>query len=631
MNLDGAPVTGPDLAAMASLLQRRGPDRTGVWSEGCAGVGHTLLTTTPELAFERQPFTHQASGCIITADVRLDNREELLAATGLSERVTAIGDAELIVEAYLKWGEDGVAQLLGDFAFAIWDPKRRAMFCARDQFGMRPFYYHHVPGRLLAFASEPRAILVLPQVPCQINDGRVADYLVPQLEWIDYTSTFFNEVFRLPPAHALTVTPSGLTLRRYWTLEPGAELQLSSNAAYAEAMGAVLTEAVRSRLRSVGPAGVLLSGGLDSSSVVAVARDLLALDGRLPLRTFSGVSPDAEACIESRSIRAVLEMDGLKPHLVDYSALEPLLPELEDAGWDLEEPFDRSMVIARCLYLSAGHQGVRVLLDGAASDVVLSAGTHAIRLMRQGRVMAGLAESRGMARFQGAHSTLATTFRDVGIALTPNVARQLRTQVFRSWRSAACVRNSLISRDLARRVSLTDRLRTLDVTTGRQQGWIPDYRRERAMVIHPSLTAGRERYGRLAASAGVEALDPFVDRRVVAFCLTLPGSQRIEGGWPKVILRRAMAGRLPETVLWRRFGGHIGWSFLRALMKIRRDRTAFDRSRVFETLEPFVDERSLTDAWRGFSQGDESDEGRVYEAIALAGWIRRASVRPGIG
>jgi asparagine synthase (glutamine-hydrolysing) len=249
-NQDGAPVRGDELARMASLLERRGPDRTGTWHEGAIGLGHTLLATTPELVFERQPLRHAESGCVISADVRLDNRPELLASLGIAaERGPSVGDAEIILTAYLAWGESCVERLLGDFAFAIWDPRRRALFCARDHFGMRPLYYHHTPGRFFAFASEPRAILVLPQTPYRINEGRIADFLVSQLEGIDKTSTFFEEVYRLPPAHVLTVTPGGVKQRRYWTLEPGPELRLPTDEAYAEAFLDVFTESVRCRLR----------------------------------------------------------------------------------------------------------------------------------------------------------------------------------------------------------------------------------------------------------------------------------------------------------------------------------------------------------------------------------------------
>ncbi|MCK5362977.1 MAG: asparagine synthetase B, partial [Gammaproteobacteria bacterium] len=237
------------------MLERRGPEGTGRWREGPVGLGHTLLATTPELLFERQPFRHAATGCVITADVRLDNRDELLRALGLGERRESIGDAELILGAYLGWGDACVDRLLGDFAFAVWDPRDKTLMCARDHSGMRPFYYHRVSGMRFVFGSAPKAILVLPQVPYRVDQGRVADFLVPQLEWIDYTSTFFEDVYRLPPGHMMTVSATGLNVTEYWKPEPGPELGPISDGDYAQGFLEVFTSAVEARLRA--PAGTV--------------------------------------------------------------------------------------------------------------------------------------------------------------------------------------------------------------------------------------------------------------------------------------------------------------------------------------------------------------------------------------
>ncbi len=180
------------------------------------------------------------------------------------------------MRAYLKWSDGCVDRLLGDFAFAIWDPRRRMLFCARDHSGMRPLYYHHVHGQHFLFASDARAILVLPKVPYQVNQGRIADFLVPQLEWIDYTSTFFEGVCRLPPGHTATVTPAGVDVVEYWKPEPQRGLTPLSDEDYAEGFLDVFTCAVKARLRAPeNIVGSMLSVGMDSGSVVAVAREIL--------------------------------------------------------------------------------------------------------------------------------------------------------------------------------------------------------------------------------------------------------------------------------------------------------------------------------------------------------------------
>lgn len=307
---DKAPEPG-QIEAMTQVLERRGPDGTHTCTTGSIALGHTLLATTPEALHETLPFTDPASGCCITADVRLDNREELLAALDLNQETRVIGDGELLLRAYLHWGEACLDHFLGDFAFAIRNPRAQRIFAARDQMGMRQLIHHYQPGKLFAFATEPESILALADVPRQINEARIADYL-DELEAADYTSTFYEGLYRLPPAHCLTVDASGLTIRRYWTLQAVPELKLDSDEAYAAAFLEVFTEAVRSRLRSAGPVGSMLSGGMDSGAVVAVASRLLQAEGRGPLQTFSAVGPDPQACKETLAIQHSQGMPGLR-------------------------------------------------------------------------------------------------------------------------------------------------------------------------------------------------------------------------------------------------------------------------------------------------------------------------------
>jgi asparagine synthase (glutamine-hydrolysing) len=630
--LDGAPVDPGDLRAMTSLLERRGPDGTHRWHRGPVGLGRTLLATTPELQHEPQPLVDAASGCTIVADVRLDQRDELAAALGLRDRVDVIGDAGLILAAYLTWGEHCVERLRGDFAFALWDERKRTLLCARDVFGMRPFIYHHAPGRLLAFASEPRAILVLEQVPYRLNEGRIADYLVTELEGIDTTSTFFEGVHRLPPAHRLVATPHGVRIERYWTLEPGDELRLASDEAYAEAFLEVFTEAVRDRLRG-DRVGAMLSGGMDSGSVVAVARGLLAEAGRGPLPTFSAVGPDPERCVETRTIHAAMTMDGLAPHLVNHAAMDDVVSDLAAALGTMDEPFDDPMTLVRAVYLTASRAGAFAVLDGGAGDVVLSEGSHLARLIRAGQWRTAYREAAGQARFWGpAFPAWKTLARGARAAVVPNALRPLLQRATddlrRRRRGARLVRSAPIAPEFAHRIRLADRLAVLDGhRTGGLRVPLPVERAQ--ALVHPNLTVGRERYDRVASALAIEPRDPFLDRRVVGLCLRLPGGQKLGAGWPKAVLRRAMAGRLPDAVRWRTGKNHLGWTFTTTLAghagRMLRDTVEANRS----TLRPYVDVDRARAAWRAFVEdGDVTDVDAALTAAHLAMWLRQYSARP---
>ena len=554
----------PDLDPILALLERRGPDGTHRWADGPIALGHTSLATTPEALAEVLPLAEPDSGCTITADARLDNREQLIAALGLGGETRTIGDGELILRAYLRWGEECPTHLLGDFAFAIWDPRATRLFCARDHMGMRQLIYHYAPGRLFAFATEAEALVAHAGVPRRINEARIADFL-DDLEGIDFTSTFFEEVLRLPPAHTLTVDFSGLSLRRYWTLSAGPELKLDSDEAYAEAFLNVFTEAVRCRLRSAGPVGSMLSGGIDSGSVAAIAARLLAAERRGPLQTFSAVGTDRESCVETRAIYAAAKLPGLNAHFVDHARLGNLCDELIGLS-DGAEPFDSHMTLIRNVYLAAHQANIKVILDGAAGDLILAPRNSIARWLRRGQIINALREMRGEARFWGpTWPKCQSLIKAAWAAFVPHPIRKLRRWVMWRIEDQRIGADSLIAREFAAKINLNERRRTF--RRHLPVGGASDAEQRAQSIRHPHLAAGRERYDRVASAVAIEPRDPFLDIRIVQFCLTLPWQQLQVDGWPKIVLRRAMRDRLPPTIIWRRGKQHLGWDFTQALFR----------------------------------------------------------------
>lgn len=626
-NLDGRPVDPAELQAMEALSRRRGPDGTRTWRAGNVGFGHALLATTREAELEKLPLEHPESGCVITGDVRLDNRDELLGGLRMIERGTVIGDAGIVLHTYLRWGDGFVERLLGDFAFAIWDPRARRLLCGRDQMGMRSLYFHHSSGRLFVFATDPRAILVLPRTPYQINEARIADFLVEGLEGVDKTSTWFQEVFRLAPAHLLTVDAQGISQGKYWDLDPGPELRLPTQEDYNEAFLDVFRLAVRSRVRAVGPVATALSGGIDSGTVAAVARRLLAAQQRPPLLTFSGVSPGGERDPETRAILAASAIGGLEPHFVSYADLPALLPPLDELLSSISEPFDGSMTLMRSLYLAAGRLGVTTVLDGAGSDTVFTEGRWIAHLLRSGRWRAAYREARGWHEFsRGEAPPGRELLRSARAAFIPDAILQRLRPLTRPRRAGTLVRESLIDEEFARRIEAAERLTTL---ASHSAGLLPSIGAERASAIeHPFLTVGRERYDRVAAAAGVEPRDPFLDLRVVEFAVRLPGEQTFDDGWPKVVLRRAMDGELPAEVTWRRGRDHLGVAFTSALVVERwdeiRDRSAANLGAV----EGYVGREPLAAIRKALAGRSASRLLDVYAVLVLGDWLARHAVRP---
>lgn len=568
IHFDGQPAELSLLTPMTEFMKHRGPDGINHWVRGNVALGHCMLQTTPESLEEKQPLSNDDESLVLVADVRLDNWEELRAELlQKGARLRTRADAELVLRAYEMWGKDCLDHIDGDFAFMIWDARRQEAFCARDRFGMRPFTYFRDEKRLV-FASEPAAILTLPSENWRINEMRITDYL---LDWEgdNLTSTFFEKISRLLPAHSLVCTAGSFDVSRYWDLAPQKELHLPSDAAYADAFLDVFTGGVRRRLRCVGPVGSMLSGGMDSSSVVAVASELLGKAERGPLYTFSAIGPDAQTCIETRSVHAALSVPGLKPHLIDYSKLGQLVSELIIMARNAGEPFDRHMNLPRAVYLAASHAGVKVVLDGVAGDVVLGHGTHIARLMRSGRFVQAIRDAVGEERFWGpAWPAWKNFLRSCRDAFAPPWVRALENFA-KTRQSGLSLAFATLSGSLANRARVAERFRE---GLRERPTKLLSYGEERALCMtHPYLIVGRERYERTASAVGIEARDPFLDLRVVKFCLGLPGSQLERNGWPKFILRNALSGRLPPAVCWRKGKDHLGWKFTQVLLAASRD------------------------------------------------------------
>jgi asparagine synthase (glutamine-hydrolysing) len=621
-NLDDAPVAAADLRAMTAMLKRRGPEGSTQWQNGPVGLGHALLATTPEMLFERQPFVHADTGCAITADVRLDNRGALLDALALSERHDLIGDAELILAAYLAWGDACLDRLLGDFAFAIWDPRHRKLFCARDYFGMRPFYYHHAPGKRFLFASDARAILVLPQVPYKINAGRIADFLVPELEWIDYTSTFYEGVFRLPPGHKATITPAGINVAEYWTPQPGPELGPMSDEDYRQGFLEVFGQAVEARLRAPkGTVGSMLSGGMDSGSVVAVGKDILSARGDEPLPTYSCARHQGTDCAESRAIHAAVTMPSISPALIHPDALYEHLDVLISGN---EEPFDGQCMLLKSIYLKAQADGRKVILDGAGGDVVLNEGTYVVRLLRSGQLKLAMAEIIAENRLWDESSFTSNLFHYARVAYMPEAVRTVLRGLIQPRRAKASLKASLISPVFADSIRIGERFEELGRLFPRNR--TPDYAAEICNAIRPNVAGGRERYARIAAVAGTEARDPFLDKRVVEYCSRLPGRLKMKDGWYKRILRELMADRLPDEVRWARGKPHLGWLFNETVTRLAADNGQLSLAGLQAATGNYVNPAALARAWRAFRDGGEAEV--IHTAHVLSNWLRETEKRP---
>ena len=315
--LDGRPVERTDVERMVDSIAHRGPDGSGVWTDGSVGFGHRMLWTTPESLHEKLPLTNKTGDLTITADARIDNRDELFSTLNFNGRPReTITDSEIILAAYEKWGEKCPEKLLGDFSFAIWDKRKQIVYCARDPIGIKPFYYYFKEGKF-RWSSEPKAIFEDNTIPKEPNLPLICLYLLNRFD--EREETLYKDVYRLPPSHFMVLENGQLRKGQYWDIDPNYSIRYKTDEEYAEHFLSLFKEAVKVRLRSHGPVGALLSGGLDSSSIVCTAQKLYQ-EKSIPnngFETFSIIF-DTFPCDERVYINEVVRKWDVKANYFPY-------------------------------------------------------------------------------------------------------------------------------------------------------------------------------------------------------------------------------------------------------------------------------------------------------------------------
>ena len=613
------------LNKMGASMLHRGPDGIDVWYENNIGLGNCMFHTTPEAVGETLPYVDRDNGLVITADARIDAREELAKNLGLFERLkNGIPDSQLILAAYSKWQTKCVHYLLGDFAFLIWDKNRQQLFCARDHLGVKPLYYHLSDHTFVA-ASEVRAILNVPQVPKRINEARIADYLVEQLEGIDKTSTFYESISRLPPAHTLLISKEKKLIEQYWNLDSETEIQYQSDDDYVEAFHEIFKESVRDRLRCNGQATSMLSGGLDSSYVVGTARQLLQDTGSAPLPVYSGVLESDPHCRETHFIKSVIAQGGLESITVNPGDIFDYEQALMTTDGSLGEPFDSVMTMRRLFYLMARDRGQRVMLDGVEGDLVHSLSeSYPASLFRCGDYVRAISESIGIWRnTDRKQSSLNEVFRrTLRPAFIPDRLRHWRRRAFSKSILANNLQGSIINQDFVREVDIESRL--VKLANHSILGSHASLREKQVQnIMHPYLAISLERYDRVAALCTVEPRHPLLDKRLVEFSASLPWEQKVRHGWSKFIMRRASEPLLPNEVVWRQGWEDIGWWFTSALIQ---ERTAWMLKKTSEQqalLKRYVDPKTLKSLAKDSKVDALSEhEASIWRVFQLASWLQ---------
>jgi len=557
LRFDGQKVNRHELQGVVNALYQYGPDRSEIVVNGIAGLVHALMRMMPEDAFDGQPW-QGATGSLITADLRLDNRDDLLDRIGISrpEAVTW-PDSHVLLTAWEKLGDTIWPMLRGPFAAAIWDPRNQSLTIARDHLGISNLIWHR-SEHFFAFASMPKGLFALQGVTRELCEEKFADFLV--LNHADHASTIYRNVFRLPPAHVMHITRDGaLNQCRYWSPQQIKLVRLRSDQDYADGLRECLDRAVRRQMRSAFPIASFLSGGLDSSSVsVLAARALAEKNQRLlaftgvPRRGFNTPVPSGYYADETPYVNAIRKanrnIDVIFVHnneCDDFGELEHFFVALEgpvrnptNLGWVLE-------ILRR-----ARAQGRRVVLGGLFGNYTVSwnGWSQTVTHLLHGRLLTAYRQWQLYYR-RTPYSRWVSLRKLFLEPLMPEWLGNWANRHGQPKRSAVWQSHSAIHPEFAAAMDVD--LRAQAVGHDFLYRTRPDERiRGLTQVDYIGDWHAAEK-----AVTGVEVRDPTADMDVVAYCFGVPPQQFLAEQTDRSLIRRAMWGLVPDTILTNRLSG----------------------------------------------------------------------------
>lgn len=637
--LDGRTVEREVVTRMTDAIAHRGSDAANIWVNGSVGFGHRMLWTTPESLFEQLPLISDNGELVLTADARIDNRTELIALLEWHDRpLEKIADSEFILGAYQKWGEECVDHLIGDFAFAIWDQSNQTLFCARDHFGVKPFYYYYFDNFFI-FASEIKALFCLPEVPHEVDAMSIAEYLA--IEHWQTENTFFKQIVRLLPAHHITLSPRIVKSQPYWRLNPTYQLTFKSNAEYTESFLRLFSEAVQCRMRSAFPIGSMLSGGLDSSSITCVARNLLKASVNQPLHTFSAIFDQIQECDESIYQNAVIAQGNIIPHYINADQISPL-EDCEQIFWHNDEVYSGGNLRTNWnAYKLAQQANVRVILDGFDGDSTVSHGLGYLAELAQSDRWIALASvihaysTRLGQPWWPAYKSWLWVYRINPFLRKFSILKRLIHLVKHCWRGAkhllgkhphrASVQPQPLTAKTLLNPSFIARL-GLDIHLNSRSGQARTERENHCQRLTGiGMSQALELLDKVSLAHDVEVRFPFWDKRLIEYCVSLPPSQKIFQGWTRMVMRRAMAGILPDLIQWRVDKTDMHPGFEQTLLNYEQVRLEELIIHQSSSLAEYVNLSALREAYDRFKLRTANDQetNLIWRAVTLGLWLQQ--------
>jgi asparagine synthase (glutamine-hydrolysing) len=538
----GRPIATEDIRRMCQVLEHRGPDDEGIYIHGMAGIGMRRLSII-DLPTGHQPMANEDESVWVVFNGEIYNHRELrsvLEARG--HRFRTQSDTEAIVHAYEEFGERCVEHMNGMFAFAVLDQKRQSLFLARDRLGIKPLYYF-VDAQRLLFGSEIKAILSHDDVPRELDCVALDSFLT--FEYVPAPQSIFKAIKKLPAGHTMTVTPQGVTVARYWDVVQTASDK--DEKTYCERLYTTLKSAVQYRLLSDVPLGALLSGGIDSSTIVGLMAEQLAT----PVETFSiGFEEDTYNELEyarqtSRHFKTRHHEQIIRPDAVELT---------DKVIHHCDEPLGDFSVFPTYLVSVFARKHVTVALSGDGGDELFAGYDHYKAQKLDGYY-------RWLPRAVRAHvieyllDRMPPTAQKKGLinkakrfiegAALPSDLAHTRWMTFLT----AADKSQLYSPELHRELKEVDAHASIRRYLSRSS--IDDPLGEQLLLDLKTYLVDDilVKVDRMSMATALEVRVPFLDYRVVELAASIPSRLKLKGWTSKYLLKKAMAPLLPPAIL----------------------------------------------------------------------------------
>jgi len=538
--VESDPVDRVAIERMTEALAHRGPDDAGYFVKGRVGLGHRRLSII-DLSGGRQPiFNEDRSAAIVFNGEIYNYRDLAVDLTAAGHTFKTRSDTETILHAYEEYGDDCVDRLRGMFGFAIWDGGKRRLLLARDRLGIKPVYYYQ-NGRFLAFASEIKSLLELASVPREVNPEALDMYL--SLRYVPGPQTMFKNIFRLQPGHVLVADDSGVRTRKYWDIDYS-DPEPRPPEYLLERFRELLDESVRLRLLSEVPLGVFLSGGLDSSAILAT---MSKMTGGERVKTFSVgyETSDAEEEKANEFDYARMAADAFAAEHHEYRLSAGTFAEfVPDLVRYLDEPLADPSCIPLYFISKLAREHITVVLSGEGADETLAGYGIYGRMLALDRIYAGAGPFRGLAPWMARLTPTERLRHYVRMCGQPLEARY--RGISRGFSAEGKLR--LVGRDRMER----SELRLQEIFGGYFQAVEKASPLDRMLYVDAKVWLPDDilvKADKMTMANGLELRVPFLDHKLVEFAATLPNASKIHGKGGKTLLRSAMRGVLPAAII----------------------------------------------------------------------------------